>query len=645
MENYSYVSLLTNNSYVYGIALLVESMKKVNTKYPLHVLVTDEVSPATLNMLDQLKVTYELVDKIKISDTIHEHNMSYDKKMAAIWKYCWTKFAIFKLTQFDKIVFLDADIMVMKNLDHLFELPHMTAALDGEIFNIWPDWPHFNSGCVVIEPKQELFDSILDFALNLKDLPEYVIADQEILNLYYKDWVNKKELHLNKYYNVFGPYIPESMEEEIKKECYFIHYVGRKPWQVWFKHPEEKYTELFYQMAAEDVKRICATINIDQMRKYLKLTVYAICKNEKTYIDKWLQCFSAADYVCVLDTGSTDGTWEKLQKAQKKYKNLIIDQKEIKPWRFDTARNESLTLVPKDTTIYFMVDLDEIIKEKDWVKKIKGAWTPAFERGEYTYNRDVRDNDVVVRAIPEYRIHSNWWDHYRNVVHEALYNRAEQKQFYTETCTKIDITVWHYPKADKVTNYAELCEKDLEECPDDYVMRLQLAIEYEILQEYDKAMMHYQWLVEHENTLHQYEKARCWFGLGRITNTLGDSNKALFYYAEGRLTCTKLIDNYIDAAIIYYNNQKYKQAIDLCKEGLNNCYEAAWCGVYDATSFYPFYIIGMCYYFLEDRLNALAWLELAYMKNPMDETIQKQKFEISQMLISELNDTSKAGLY
>jgi len=51
-KNYSYVSLLTNDSYSYGIVLLVESMKAVKTKYPLHVLVTKNVSNAVLELLN-----------------------------------------------------------------------------------------------------------------------------------------------------------------------------------------------------------------------------------------------------------------------------------------------------------------------------------------------------------------------------------------------------------------------------------------------------------------------------------------------------------------------------------------------------------------------------------------------------------------
>ena len=48
------------------------------------------------------------------------------------------------------------------------------------------------------------------------------------------------------------------------------------------------------------------------MKKKLKVAIYAICKNEKQFVDKWFESMLEADYVCVLDTGSTDGTYERL---------------------------------------------------------------------------------------------------------------------------------------------------------------------------------------------------------------------------------------------------------------------------------------------------------------------------------------------
>ena len=39
----------------------------------------------------------------------------------------------------------------------------------------------------------------------------------------------------------------------------------------------------------------------------MKICVYAIAKNEIKFIDRWFNSVKEADYICVLDTGSTDG--------------------------------------------------------------------------------------------------------------------------------------------------------------------------------------------------------------------------------------------------------------------------------------------------------------------------------------------------
>ena len=39
------------------------------------------------------------------------------------------------------------------------------------------------------------------------------------------------------------------------------------------------------------------------MKKY-KICVYAICKNEGKFIERWYNSIKDADYICVLDTGS-----------------------------------------------------------------------------------------------------------------------------------------------------------------------------------------------------------------------------------------------------------------------------------------------------------------------------------------------------
>lgn len=91
------------------------------------------------------------------------------------------------------------------------------------------------------------------------------------------------------------------------------------------------------------------------MKKY-KVCVYAICKNEEKFVERFMDSVSEADKVFVLDTGSTDNTVKKLED-----RGAIVKTKEIKPWRFDVARNMSLDMVDLDTDICVCIDLDEVL--------------------------------------------------------------------------------------------------------------------------------------------------------------------------------------------------------------------------------------------------------------------------------------------
>ena len=54
-------------------------------------------------------------------------------------------------------------------------------------------------------------------------------------------------------------------------------------------------------------------MKLEKEGKPLKIVVYAICKDEEQFVDRWMDSMSEADQVVVLDTGSTDGTVEKLR--------------------------------------------------------------------------------------------------------------------------------------------------------------------------------------------------------------------------------------------------------------------------------------------------------------------------------------------
>lgn len=68
----------------------------------------------------------------------------------------------------------------------------------------------------------------------------------------------------------------------------------------------------------------------------LKIAVYAICKNEEQFVDRWMDSMQEADLVIVTDTGSTDHTVARLTA-----RGATVYIAHVIPWRFDVARNLS----------------------------------------------------------------------------------------------------------------------------------------------------------------------------------------------------------------------------------------------------------------------------------------------------------------
>ena len=70
----------------------------------------------------------------------------------------FTKINCWLLEKYSKCVFLDADCLVLRNIDDLFEKEEFSAAPDAG----WPDC--FNSGVFVYRPSKETFQKLVQFA-------------------------------------------------------------------------------------------------------------------------------------------------------------------------------------------------------------------------------------------------------------------------------------------------------------------------------------------------------------------------------------------------------------------------------------------------------------------------------------------------
>ncbi len=143
--------------------------------------------------------------------------------------YTYTKLHIYRFAEYDKIIFLDSDLIVVKSIDHLFEDVKEDFAACAQT----PYYEHlFNSGVMVITPDESIFSDLLA----KKDiLPTVDGGDQGFLNEYFKNW---KKLDIK--YNAGKRIYSEKREMWDEMDKHVIHFVGQKPWLG----GEEDYEEL-----------------------------------------------------------------------------------------------------------------------------------------------------------------------------------------------------------------------------------------------------------------------------------------------------------------------------------------------------------------------------------------------------------------
>ncbi len=132
-NNRAWVTLLTRSSYLPGAILLAHTLKKRQSAYPLLILYTPSFPavhlPALARECELSNAVLRPVEPLLPKEDV--------PLIASRFADTWTKLRVFELVDFDRLVFLDADMLILRNIDELFnvELPAR-------------DWIAANHACV-----------------------------------------------------------------------------------------------------------------------------------------------------------------------------------------------------------------------------------------------------------------------------------------------------------------------------------------------------------------------------------------------------------------------------------------------------------------------------------------------------------------
>ncbi|KAI9884092.1 MAG: hypothetical protein M1823_004122 [Watsoniomyces obsoletus] len=274
----AWVTLLTRPSYLPGVVILNYTLRRHHSRYPLIVLVTDTFPSECIDILISSSPTpstdnHTPSDDHKPSDLIIkqvDHLLPKQPVHIVADRFAdtWTKLQAFSLIDWDTLVFLDADVMIMHDsIDDIFNISLPSSEWLGSthacVCNIdhdpWaePEWnttncpmtpqkhpealshglrispespkTHhlMNSGVFLFHPSAELWERILNFLNTTPKIKEFTFPDQNFLDEFFKNrwialpWVwNALKTHVYWHRNVWV------RNEDVR----ILHYIVDKPW-------------------------------------------------------------------------------------------------------------------------------------------------------------------------------------------------------------------------------------------------------------------------------------------------------------------------------------------------------------------------------------------------------------------------------
>ncbi|KAJ3606958.1 hypothetical protein NHX12_026474 [Muraenolepis orangiensis] len=224
MADQAFVTLATNDNYAKGAMVLASSLHNHHTTRKLVALIGPQVSDPCRSVLKKLYDEVRVVDVLDSGDAAHLAMMKRPDLGVTFTKlHCWT------LTHYSKCVFMDADTLVVSNIDELFDREELSAAPD-------PGWPDcFNSGVFVFRPSMETYAKLLQYST---EHGSFDGGDQGVLNGFFSSWSTADiSRHLPFIYNLSSiaiyTYLPAF--KKFGGNAKVVHFLGRtKPWSHTF---------------------------------------------------------------------------------------------------------------------------------------------------------------------------------------------------------------------------------------------------------------------------------------------------------------------------------------------------------------------------------------------------------------------------
>ena len=239
------LGIYLNEPFVVGFEVMMRSLLNHNPWFNVDVVIFT-FSPFSDEARARCKSIYQRIVFREIDESIYNH---IDKKLVPERKHPnFYKFEMFNLSEYDRVVHFDVDMVVMGDIRYLFKVPC-------DIAGVWKDKgdndkskPHYNTGVLVIGKKylnHETYQALLNYKPKRK-----LTSNQDMITEYF----GKSFLQLPQKWNV-----KRKNWRRHKRNMKIIHFTSEnpwtylkrnvlgkyiKPWRFWWNYYDDKQKDL-----------------------------------------------------------------------------------------------------------------------------------------------------------------------------------------------------------------------------------------------------------------------------------------------------------------------------------------------------------------------------------------------------------------
>ncbi|KAM7276405.1 hypothetical protein ACFE04_018271 [Oxalis oulophora] len=221
--------------YVCGAIAAAQSIRMTGSSRDLVILVDETISLYHKSGLEAAGWKVRTIRRIR--------NPKAEKDAYNEWNY--SKFRLWQLTDYDKIIFIDADLLILRNIDFLFSMPEIsTTGNNGTLFN---------SGVMVIEPSNCTFKLLMD---HINEIESYNGGDQGYLNEIFTWWHRiPRRMNFLKHFWIGDEKEVKQMKTQLfgadPAVLYVLHYLGMKPWLCFRDYDCNWNSDIFREFASD----------------------------------------------------------------------------------------------------------------------------------------------------------------------------------------------------------------------------------------------------------------------------------------------------------------------------------------------------------------------------------------------------------